>query len=233
MPRYAIYYMPKPDSHFWRLGSSCLGYDASDGCEMISPGHKIFSNQNEALHITEAPRKYGFHATLKAPFALKAGHRESEFIAAARAFADEQAAFDLPQLAVQAIGDFIALVPQSRQAQLHVLADACVREFETFRAPLTQADLQRRLAGNLTPQQKAALESYGYPYVFEDFRFHMTLTGKLDAKIREIWLAGMTDIFSTFEQPLHCQSIAIFKQEKPDGRFRVLTRLPFGAAAAA
>lgn len=232
MPRYAIYYMPKPDSHFWRLGSSCLGYDASDGREMISPSHKIFSHQNEALHITEAPRKYGFHATLKAPFSLKAGHTECELIAAARAFADKQAAFDLPRLDVRAMGDFIALVPQSRQAQLRVLADACVREFETFRAPLTQTDLQRRLAGNLTLQQKAALETYGYPYVFEDFHFHMTLTGKLDAKTREIWLAGLTDIFSTLEQPLHCESIAIFKQDKPDSRFHVLTRLPFGVAAA-
>ena len=229
MKRYAIYYMPRPDSHFWRLGSSCLGYDAVAGREMISPSHKIFSDQNLAWEQTQEPRKYGFHATLKAPFSLASGKTEAELLAFARGFAQTQTSFELPRLAVSPMSQFLALTPQEKSDALHALADSCVREFEPFRAPLGEADLRCRMATPLSERHIKHLETYGYPYVFEDYHFHMTLTGALDAPSQQHWLAGLTQVFAPLQQPVLCDAIAIFKQERRDSRFSVLAYLPFAS----
>lgn len=227
-PRYAIYYMPNLDSAFWRLGSACLGYDAASGADLIFPAHRLFDDQNLASRVTQDPRKYGFHATLKAPFSLKSEVTEADFLDSAQTFAREQASFELPKLSVQAMDDFIAFKPRTRSTPLHALADACVLRFEPVRKPLDEADIERRLAQGLSERQSKALALHGYPFVFDDFHFHMTLTGKLDAELREIWLGGLTEIFSVLSQPVICDSIAVFKQGQPGSRFHVLTRLHFG-----
>ena len=64
-------------------------------------------------------------------------------------------------------------------AALQALADACVEQLDRFRAPPSDAELARRRRASLTPRQDAMLVRWGYPYVFDTWFFHMTLTRRL------------------------------------------------------
>ena len=177
-PRYAIYFVPAADTALYRFGACVLGYDCYSGRDI-----PFVDGVDPATwpSFVREPRRYGFHATLKAPFRLTADVSEKELCEACSAFAQGQAVVNLGALAVREIGSFIALVPQDDSAPLQTLAASCVRTFDRFRAPMTVVERERRLTAKLTPQQIENIDRWGYPYVFEDFRFHMTLTGSLAA----------------------------------------------------
>jgi putative phosphonate metabolism protein len=173
--------------------------------------------------LTADPRKYGFHATLKAPLSLAHGKSEAELVAACAAFADRPRPLPLISPIVNSISGFIAVVPAQPSAELERLAADCVREFDSFRAPLTPQDRARRNPSALTERQREYLDAWGYPYVMEDFRFHMTLTGRLDAGRREPVLAMLRARFSEIGlDSLAIDRIAVFRQQRPDSRFRVV-----------
>lgn len=175
-PRYAIYFIPRPDTALYRFGASVLGRDCYTNRDVDPIGGV------DALTWTEwvrEPRVYGFHATLKAPFHLSSAADEAVLVRAVRDFAADMPAVLVGALAVRELGSFIALVPETRHALLSRLAQACVREFDRFRAPLIAHDRDRRRAAGLSARQEQNLVRWGYPYVNEDFRFHMTLTGPL------------------------------------------------------
>ena len=175
LPRYAIYHVPPADAALYRFGATLLGYDAFEPKNLDHPPQalEVFNDWHE---LTADPRKYGFHATLKAPFLLRNGLTEASLCKSFDRFAETPREVPVIAPAVRAIGSFIAVVPEAAAAPLSQLADDCVRDFEPFRAPLTDHDRQRRLKTLLTPNQTAHLDRWGYPYVFEEFRFHMTLT---------------------------------------------------------
>src|SRR5687767_2649966 len=185
--RYAIYHMPPAGAPLYRFGAAMVGYDAFAANDLDHPPQALqaFGDWHA---LTADPRKYGFHATLKAPFLLADGTSEASLCKAFDRFAETPR--EVPTIApvVRAIGSFIAVVPDSAVAPLAQLADACVTAFEPFRAPLTEYDRQRRLKSPLTPRQIEHLDRWGYPYVFEEFRFHMTLTGSLPAEKRQVVL---------------------------------------------
>ena len=156
--RYAIYFTP-PEGEFAALGAAWLGWDAAQGCAAAHP--EVSGLPAPVAEITETPRKYGLHATIKPPFALAEGQ-----------------AVTLEGLQIAALGRFLALVPVGDQGALCALAARAVAAFEPWRAPLTEAQVARRRAGGLSPAQDALLLRWGYPYVMEEFRFHITLTGK-------------------------------------------------------
>lgn len=228
-PRYAIYYAPPQASALWRFGSAALLHDAETG-DQPSLALKRFDAESWR-EATAEPRRYGFHGTLKAPFRLAAGRTEAELADACAAFANERAPFACSGLGLRAIGRFLALTPVQPCAALDRLAGACVEGFEPFRAPLSEAEIERRLRSPLTDRQKTQLERWGYPYVFEDFRFHMTLTGSLDDEIRTRAEAELAEHFATSgaDGPLIVSEIALYRQE--DGPFRLVARYPFGGAA--
>jgi putative phosphonate metabolism protein len=229
-PRYAVYFAPLPDSDLWRFGSAAIGYDAATGAELPIPPVEGFSD-DALLAATADPRLYGFHATLKPPFHLDAGVTEDDLMRAVAAFAAVRAPFTLPGLGVNALGAFIALTPDGRPADLHALADDCVRDFDRLRAPLTAADRARRLASPLTPRHIEQLDRWGYPYVFEDFRFHMTLSGRLDEAARETLLAALRARWAPLSRPVAIDAVTVFVQPERTGRFRILARMPFGGVA--
>ncbi|MGW9331524.1 DUF1045 domain-containing protein [Bosea sp. NPDC055594] len=228
-PRYAIYFAPAADSALWRFGSATLGYDATTGGELpgaVPPGC-------EALDwpaLTAEPRRYGFHATLKAPFELSDGRSEGALRAFARNYVAGRAPVGLKGLAVDALGHFVALTPAEPSQALQTLAFDVVQAFEPFRAPLSQADLARRLQSPLTPAHRAYLEAYGYPYVGDAFRFHMTLTGALPqdlvSPVKTALVAAHAQAVPPGEVLL--DRIAIFKQADRTSRFTLLDALPFG-----
>lgn len=135
--------------------------------------------------ITVHPRRYGFHATLKAPFALAESTTAAELERAVTAFAAQRDAVVLPAVRPVVIGSFRALAPSGDLAQVTEFAAEVVRAFEPFRAPLSDADIARRRPETLTPRQREILDEVGYPYSLDEYRLHLTLTDALAGESRD------------------------------------------------
>ena len=173
--RYAIYFVPRAATELARFGRSWLGHDIETDSATQAGWPQVSGSWRAA------PRRYGFHATLKAPFALKPGRDVALLEAAVGRFAESQAPVRLDAgLKVVALGSFVALVPADPPPALADLAFGCVEAFDAFRKPPDDDELARRRAAGLTEAQDALLLRWGYPYVGTEFRFHMTLTGSLE-----------------------------------------------------
>ncbi|VIO70707.1 hypothetical protein CI1B_33610 [Bradyrhizobium ivorense] len=225
-PRYAIYYAPAQDSVLHRFGSAMLGYDAVDGADLPFPGG-VAADWRE---LTEDPRKYGFHATLKAPISLADGKDEAELVAACAAFAGRARRIPVIEPVVDAISGFIAVIPARRSEELQQFAADCVTEFDGFRAPLTAEDRARRNPAKLTARQCEHLDRWGYPYVMEEFRFHMTLTGRLSDTRRGPIVTWLRERFAAIGlTTLAVDRIALFRQADAASRFRIIGSWPLRA----
>lgn len=230
--RYAIYYAPAAGSALWTKASAWLGRDAFSGRSPARPDLAALAGLDVGA-LTADPRHYGFHATLKAPFELAADMTEAELVSAARGFAHAMTPFDAA-IAPAALGRFVAFRLQDGDVQMQALHAACVREFEAFRAPLSDADFARRRRAPLTTTQDARLQAWGYPYVFEDFRFHMTLTGAIaDDAVRTRVLEALKDHFAAETGPHRFDAIAVFRQADRDAPFDILERVAFPTPVAA
>ena len=219
-PRYAIYFAAGADSALSRFGAELLGYDVYTGDEMPFPADasRVAPDWRD---VTADPRKYGFHGTLKAPMALASGRTEAELIAVCAAFAGKARPMPSIRPVVDSISGFIAVIPAEPVGTLQQLAADCVREFDDFRAPMTAEDRARRKPDKLTERQRDYLDRWGYPYVMEEFRFHMTLTGRLDAERRGPILEMLRARFSALGlETLAIDRIALFKQDDARARFR-------------
>jgi len=183
--RYAIYYIPEPETALARLGSALLGRDSETGHAVPQPAFSGFAQ--ERLHtLTVDARRYGLHATLKAPFFLKPGMTERELLRAAVHFTEGRQAIILPRLKLMHLDSFFALVPfdespEGRQAvqDINTLSADAVSFFDPFRAVPSEQEIARRHQHNLSARQRALLDEWGYPYVFDEYRFHITLTDRL------------------------------------------------------
>ncbi len=174
--RYAIYFAPALQSPWWQFGSHWLGRDESRDQVLVQP--EITGMSGGELHgITAAPRRYGFHATLKAPFVLHVDAGVAELQSRLRDLAGTLRPVALGALQACTLGDFVALVPAQPPDALAELASRCVRDLDDLRHPLTDADLARRRADTLDARGLELLHQYGYPHVLERFRLHFSLTG--------------------------------------------------------
>ena len=226
-PRYAIYYAPEPGSPLAEFGANWLGRDCATGevrarCSVPGVTPERFTA------ITASARDYGFHATLKAPFTLAATRSEAELRDAAAGFAGATRAFPV-RLALHGIGGFLVLMPLEPSPALHALADACVRAFQPYQAPLDEAELARRRRSPLTPRQDELLQAWGYPYVFDQFRFHMTLSARMaDGPEREAFLAALTPLAAAATaDPVPVDAIALFRQADRTAPFTLVERFGF------
>ncbi|WMT79030.1 DUF1045 domain-containing protein [Bradyrhizobium sp. Ash2021] len=221
-PRYAIYYAPAPGSVLDRFGADLLGYDAYRGDDLPFPGDVTLARP-DWRDLTQDPRKYGFHATLKAPMALAPGRTEAELAAACESFAATARSIPMIEPVVGSISGFIAVMLAKPSTELVQFVGDVTREFDSFRAPLTAGDRARRNPEKLTPRQCEYLDRWGYPYVMEEFRFHMTLTGRLDEARRVPVMAMLRDRFSAIGlKTLAIDRIALFRQDHADARFRII-----------
>jgi len=219
-PRYAIYYAAAPGSDLDRFGAHLLGYDAFAGDDLSFP-EAVTEAAPDWRDLTADPRKYGFHATLKAPFSLAPAKTEAELLTACSNFAATPRAIPVIKPVVGSISGFIAVIPAEPPQELIQLAADCVTAFDPFRAPLTEADRARRNPSQLTPTQRDHLDRWGYPYVMDDFRFHMTLTGRLGSERRESVLAMLKARFATLDlATLAIDRIAVFRQDSATSRSR-------------
>jgi putative phosphonate metabolism protein len=223
--RYALYAAPPPDDPLWHFGSSAIGYDAALARDVAFPAGALFDRPDWA-GLTEEPRRYGFHGTLKAPFELAQGASEADLLEAAMIFAERRPAITLPSLSVALLKSFVALVPASPSDDLARLAADCVRDLDAFRAPMGDGDRARRLNSPLTKRQVTQLDRYGYPYIFDDFRFHMTLTGSLPELLRQPVRTALAEAYAPLAAPFRLDAVALFRQDGRQGRFSILARFP-------
>jgi putative phosphonate metabolism protein len=222
--RFAIYFTPPPDSPLARFGAGVLGYDCF---ERLDVPHRPIDGVDPAqlALATVDPRRYGFHATLVAPFRLAPGIGSDELTTAFSAFTARHAPVMAGPLRVAAMDRFIVLMPAEPHAEIDSLADACVSAFDRFRAPLTDTDRARRLAAGLTARQSELLERWGYPYVFDQFRFHMTLAGPIADGERPAFAASLAQAFDGLAgDHLELGAVSLMRQDDPAGAFYVLAR---------
>jgi hypothetical protein len=177
-PRFAIYFVPPAASALYRFGAAVLAYDCYTG-ESVTGLRAGGLSAADWATLTAEPRTYGFHATLKAPFRLRATLVEADLMVELEQLAASVASAPSFVPMVALIAGFVAIVPQNPAPALDRLAADCVTRFDRFRAPMTAEDNARRTAAGLSEAQITYLERWGYPYVLDEFRFHMTLTGRV------------------------------------------------------
>lgn len=229
--RFAIYFAPASDTPLWAFGTSWLGRDPERDVDIERL--QLDGITAEAIaEMTVSPRRYGFHGTLKPPFALVDGQDADTLSAALAAFAASRSPFDIPELKLSSLNGFLALVPATQVPALAALAGNCVAAFDDFRAPPLAGEMDRRRAHGLTLRQEANLTRWGYPYVIEDFQFHLTLTDQLDPETFERALPILTGATAALTgTPVRIASLALYHEPRPGADFRLVARFPFGAKA--
>lgn len=225
--RYAIYYVPAAGDDLYSAASAWLGRDAYMDMPLVRPVVAGMESLDPDL-LTADPRHYGWHATLKAPFELAAGLSAEALLAGIDRYCGSRPPFSA-LLRVAALGDFIAFTLAEPSAEMRLLHEDCVRRFDHFRAPLSEFDLARRRRATMTPDQDARLVTFGYPWIFEDFRFHMTLTGRVREETERVRvLAALQQHFAVHQGPHVFDGLAVFFQPDRDSDFTVLERFAFG-----
>jgi len=224
--RYAFYFSPGPDEVLHDLGASWLGRDAASGGAIEHPDLEGLG-ASELASITGPARRYGFHATLKAPFRLAEGVSEADLIEAIEVFADQAEAFVIPSLVVGKLEGFLALVPGGPAAELHAFANSVVEAFEPLRAALSDREIERRNPDSLSSTELRNLMRWGYPYVFDSFRFHMTLTTRLsEPDITRIANAATAHFAPTLAGPVAVRSLSLFVEPEPGAPFEIHSWTP-------
>jgi putative phosphonate metabolism protein len=226
--RYALYYAPAADDPLMVAASSWLGRDPFSGEARTRPWDAGLAGLDlDAL--TDDPRHYGFHATLKAPFELAEGETETSLAAALEAYCRTRQPFSVT-LEIRALGPFLAFMLAEPSTGMQTLHEDSVRLFDRFRAPISEFDFKRRLRPGMTARQETQLREFGYPGIFEDFRFHMTLTGAIkDEAVRARVFNALKVRFASLEGAHKVAGLGVFMQTDRDSDFTVLGRYAFGA----
>jgi hypothetical protein len=221
--RVAIYYLPEADDPLWVAGSHWLGWDSETAQARQRPPI------NGLAEASRRASRYGFHATIKAPMPLQG--KLDDLLAALEKQLAETPAFFLPPLQLVQEEGFVALRLSQPCPELHALADTCVRNLEPWRRLYTDAELAARNQKIKLPRQRECLERWGYPYVFEEFVFHMTLSDRqTDTRLLNTAIEYFGDIP---KQPRRLQSLALVCETDPNAPFTLLRRLPLAPAAPA
>ena len=209
-PRFAFYLVPGQQDPLTQKAAAWLGRDPWTNGSLQQP---VFSDIDPAdfERATAAPRRYGFHGTITAPFELSSATYPASLRDAATEFANEATPMQV-RLRPKMLGPFLALLPDD-QADLSQFAERVVKTFHSFRAPLSDYDKKRRTKSRSTPHQIRNLERWGYPYVMEDFFFHMTLTGPLaEANAKQMQHAAAEWFGSTLDADIQFDGFALFYQ---------------------
>lgn len=218
--RYALYYAPAVGSAWWRFGAGWLGRDELLDAPLPQPQLPGLAADTLA-RLTAEPRRYGFHATLVAPFRLRRGVTEDAVLRRADAVAGMLRPVPLPDLAPGLLSDFVALRPAVRNPPLDALATKCVLELDGLRAPLTDDELARRAPQRLDDMGRRLLARYGYPYVLGRFRFHMTLSGTVDAAMADRLVRAAEPLVRQLHEtePLRVDRLCVFRELAPGAPF--------------
>jgi hypothetical protein len=230
--RYALYLTPPPESNLWRFGCDVIGRDAltGDSCEGFAPeGHELEAWRG----LTSDPRRYGFHATLKAPFRLRADLDLIDLMGTIAAFARTFSPFDAGELHLGAMATddgraFVVLKPRPHSKVLRSLEEAAVRGLDAVRPPPTQEERLRRDISRLSPRQRYYLEAWGYPYVTDEFWPHFTLTNAVPDPAPLVESLKWEFSLRVSTREMRVDAVTLFGETAPGGEFNVVRRFPLG-----
>ncbi len=217
--RVALYYAPAPFDPLWRAACSWLGRDPETAATLPQPPVPGIAE------VTADARLYGFHCTLKPPMWLSTDY--ASFMADAERLAARLKPFSLPRLAVADLSGFLAVRETEPCPALRTLADACVADVDRHRALPTEHELARRRGAGLSASRERMLARWGYPGVFEEWRFHMTLTRRLSDAERAVFRpAAEAHLADALPHPRRVMELCVFTQPGPGAPFRIAERLP-------
>ncbi|MEC7762941.1 MAG: DUF1045 domain-containing protein [Pseudomonadota bacterium] len=219
--RYAVYYAPERGP-FARFTSEWLGWCPLSATSKPHP--EVAGLPRPVEEITQTPRKYGFHGTIKPPFRLAEGSSQRTLEDDLAALAQRRAPVRMDGLALHRLGGFLALIPEGDTTALEHLAADVVEALDPHRAPAPAAETARRRAAGLTPRQEELLLRWGYPYVMDEFRFHLTLTGKLTPDEAARTMAALDPhITPLLPRPFELRDLCLFGEDET-GRFQLIQR---------
>ncbi len=231
--RHAAYYAPPQHARLAQLGAQWLGRCAQSKSAVPQPDFPHISAA-ALREYTAAAARYGWHATLKAPFALQSGLEIAAIPAAFKALAQTQKTLTLPPLTLRNMGDYLALVPDGPSGALQDLAFECVRALHPLAKPLSDEQIAQRRRTPLTPAQDTMLLQWGYPFVGDAFQWHMTLTGSLQglaqSEVHKLWEAAMDWFGPVLNDPIELDAICWFVEPVAGGDFYEAQRFALGRA---
>ncbi|MDR2300545.1 MAG: DUF1045 domain-containing protein [Deltaproteobacteria bacterium] len=172
--RFSVYHVPGPKTKLYQLGSAILGRDVYDGAALRPPWPE--EDYPKCPPHPARAATYGFHATLVAPFRSLVSVETLNSTLQALAAKTEPVALGPLELTILEPG-FVALVPKNAPLALNELEERLVKTFTPYAKPIGPDDLARREP--LTDRQRALAKKWGYPYVLDQFRFHLTLSDNL------------------------------------------------------
>ncbi len=228
--RYAVYHVPPPDDPLGRRAAEWLGRDHWTGADY---GHRPLGGfrTRDLERITAAPRRYGFHATLRSPFTPKTNIDQADLTARLRACAAQVTQINNLDLEIRRIGPFFALVPTKIVPELDQLAAACVTDFDNMRRPIGAGEIMARARAANTPRRRALLARWGYPFVFDQFRYHMTLTGPVDDADADRLAPIVADWFDEcLQAPRRIMTISLCGDPGDGAPFQVVETAPLSGA---
>ena len=203
--RYAIFWTPAEGSPFARLGRRWLEAEPT-----LADHLGVHPAELEAA--TAEPRRYGLHATLHAPFPLRPQHTAASLNDQLRCFAAGRPALPLGPLRLERIGSFLALVaPDERESRLRGLHIQCLFAFESFRDENSLEDAARRAIDASQTTQKLLVAQWGYAHVLHLFRFHVTLTGRLETAALDALSERLAPVVEELNQaPVLLDALCLF-----------------------
>ncbi|SMD02931.1 DUF1045 domain-containing protein [Rhizobium sp. RU36D] len=230
--RYAIFFTPPPSDPLTLVAASWLGRNAYSDAPVDHPDVRGLGI-HEIAYYTAMPRRYGFHATIKAPFRLNDGMSESALLRDMMRFAGTIEPFEIPRLEVLRLGDHFGLAPARPCDSLQFVSSAVIQEFDAFRAPLSEAEIERRNPDGLSATQFANLHRWGDPYVMEEYRFRMTLTGPVGGGDMARVDRALHALFDPLlEEPVVFSNLALFIEREVGAPFQVHSLHPMGRVSA-
>ena len=219
--RYAIYWAPEQDSALAEFGGQWLGGDPAAGAEMAGLDEALFER------ATRSPARYGLHGTIKAPFRLRDGCTPESLEEELLAFCARRRRMICGKLRLHRFARYLALVPERPRAELDWLAADCVTHFDRFRAPLSEADRERRAGHSLSPRDQSLLEQFGYPQIFENFFFHLSLAGPLDESDLSRVEQAIAPVVEPFTRDaFRFEDLCLFGDPGGGAAFKLLSRAP-------
>lgn len=204
--RYAIYYAPETSSLLHQTATRWLNRDDP---------------------LMAEPSRYGFHATLKAPFRLAPGKTEANLKAAVQSLAADLEEVEIGKLSLSTEGGFLSLRANAWPAHAQAIADECVLALDRFRAPLNDTELQRRRQHPMSAEEEANLLRHGYPHVLGQFKFHMTLSGFAEPGTLQALRAEAERAFAMPLAQVHrIDRLNLFVEPAPGSPFQRLQDFP-------
>lgn len=218
--RYAIYYCPQAETELANFGHAWLGLDA-----------RVVGIEPERLdELLRDARRYGWHATIRAPFELMASYTPGDLYRAVGSIAHTMHAFDLP-LRLDSLAGFLALRPASASGRIDALAATCLHALQPLCAPLDEVQRRQRAHG-LDPVERDLLRRYGYPYVLDRYRFHMTLAAPASPSEERALLSALR-ARGLETATARIDALTICRESYPGGDFEEIEHIPLTIKEAA